>query len=221
MKKRLLLFFITTLFFQFAIAQGGLNDFSFNTNDNVVGDATGFNYNALTMAVQDDGKIIYGGVFTTYNGIPTRRIARLNQDGSLDTTFNIGSGFDITVSKILLQSDGKILVSGSFQTYNAETAPSIIRLNSDGSKDYTFNVGGGASLPIRSMALQPDGKIIVVGDFITFNGQACNRMTRLNPDGSIDPTFIVGEGCNGTIETVTLEAGGKILIGGNFTVCKN
>src|SRR6185295_14257980 len=94
----------------------------------------------------------------------------------------------------------------------------IGRLNSDGSVDPTFNPG--ANNTISTLALQPDGKIIVGGDFTSIGGggtgsTARNRIARLNPDGSLDPAF--DPGANGHISSIALQTDGRILIGGTFT----
>jgi hypothetical protein len=68
-------------------------------------------------------------------GISRSNIACLNADGSLDTSFNVGAGFDAAVYSIVLQADGKILVGGDFTSYNGITQNSITRLNADGSID--------------------------------------------------------------------------------------
>ena len=93
------------------------------------------------LAVQSNGKIIVGGGFTTYNGSAVNRIARLNTDGSLDTTFNAAStvGFNSSVNAVALQADGKIIAGGGFTTYRNSAANYIVRLNADGSLDTTFN----------------------------------------------------------------------------------
>ncbi|MFI5224848.1 MAG: delta-60 repeat domain-containing protein [Nitrospirales bacterium] len=70
------------------------------------------------MAIQGDEKIIIGGYFTSYNGTERNHIARLNADGTLDNTFNTGTGANEHVSTTAIQSDGKIIIGGSFTSYN-------------------------------------------------------------------------------------------------------
>jgi uncharacterized delta-60 repeat protein len=94
---------------------------------------TGFDEGVNVTKTQSDGKILVGGYFSWYNGTFAKRIIRLNTDGSVDTSFVYGSGFDATVWSIAIQSDDKILVAGEFMTYNGTSAKKIIRLNSDGS----------------------------------------------------------------------------------------
>ena len=168
------------------------------------------------VALQPDGKVLIGGSFASFNGTARNNIARLNADGSLDTSFNPGSGTDALVYKIVVQPDGKILVGGDFTTFNGESYNRIVRINTDGSTDNTFNIGTGSSGSVRDIALQPDGKIIVVGGISTFNGIPVARVVRLNTNGSVDTTFssnITG----GTMFSVALQADGKILIGGAYS----
>ena len=173
----------------------------------------GANNHVYATALLSDGKILIGGSFTTYNGVVVNRIARVNPDSSLDTTFRTGTGMGGSVRKILLQPDGKMLIGGSFTAYNGVTANRIVRLNADGTRDTTFT-GTGADNSVLGMALQPDGKIIISGLFTTYNGTAINRITRLNADGTLDTTFTVGTGADGEVFTVALQpdTGGKIFV---------
>jgi uncharacterized delta-60 repeat protein len=178
---------------------------------------TGFNNNVRITQQQSDGKILVAGQFTSYSGISANRIIRLNSGGTIDNTFNIGSGFDNTVMDIQVQSDGKILVGGFFTSYNGQSRNYLIRLNSDGSIDNTFNIGSGFDLFVFDIQLQPDGKILVGGDFSSYNGTSRLYIIRLNSDGSIDNTFVIGSGFSNSVENIRLQSDGKILVGGRFT----
>ncbi|MBA0883383.1 HYR domain-containing protein [Flavobacterium undicola] len=184
------------------------------------------NEDIKSIAIQSDGKIIVVGSFQSYKGAIENGIIRLNTDGSKDTTFNTGTGFDASLYAVALQADGKILVGGYFTKFQGANQNGLIRLNSDGSKDTSFNIGTGfiedkANFPsdatVRSITIQSDGKIIVGGDFIGFQGATENHLIRLNPDGSKDTTFNIGSGFNSTVYTVTLQTDGKILVGGDFS----
>ena len=114
-----------------SFAADGTPDTTFSTN---IG--SGFNSSVFGVAVQSDGKIVVGGDFTTINGTGSNKIARLNADGTPDTTFstNIGSGFNgggfnNGVFGVAFQSDGKIIVGGNFTTINGTTSNFIARLN--------------------------------------------------------------------------------------------
>ena len=180
---------------------------------------TGANNTVNAIAIQPDGKILIGGLFTSYNGTAINRIARLNADGSLDNTFTLGTGADNSVLSIALQTDGKILIGGTFLNYNGTAINRFARLNSNGTLDGTFTTGTGPSSTIERIVIQPaDGKILIGGAFITYNGTAnINRINRINTDGTLDGTF-TGTGANSTVNSIAIQpADGKILIGGAFT----
>ena len=137
--------------------------------------ATGRSHHPLNYvncsAVQADGKILIGGDFDSVAGQPRHGIARLNEDGSVESTatFNVGAGTNggsdgPSVRRIALQPDGKILIAGDFSIVDGQPRGNIARLNSDGTveSESTFNVGTGVeSNGLFSMAVQPDGRILV------------------------------------------------------------
>lgn len=147
--------------------------------------AAGINGVVNDIALQPDGKILIGGTFRTVRNQVVGGIARLNPDGSLDDTFGPGpgqNGFDQAVNAIALQPDGKILVGGFFGFHNGVSRNGIARLNPDGSLDLTFNPGSGANAEVNAISIQADGKIVIGGDFFSFNGVPRQRVARLNGD---------------------------------------
>ncbi len=216
MRKILFAFFLLTLSL-YSYAQDGANDPTFNTiDDGSFGNTNAANENIREIIVQPDGKIIIGGYFTAYNGTTITRIARLNTDGSIDNTFNPGSGFNGNIYSMVLQPDGGIIVGGNFTKFNGTSMNCIARLNADGSLDNTFNLGSGFNDAVESLSLQVDGKIIVGGDFTSFNGGLANYITRLNTDGTVDASFNSGSGFNTYVYSTTLQSDGKIIVGGVF-----
>lgn len=198
----------------FRLNESGTLDASFNTG-------IGFNKAVTCMALQPDGKILVGGNFFLYNGASVpQRLVRLNADGTLDGTFDAGTGFNGTVNDIALQADGKVVVAGFFSSVDGTSKVGIVRLNSDGSIDATFDVGTGltgAQPFAHGLALQADGKVLLGGQFVTYNGTAINRIARLNTDGSLDASFNAGTGCDQTIWAFAIQPDEKILIVGEFT----
>jgi uncharacterized delta-60 repeat protein len=149
----------------------------------------------FSVALQPDDKVLIAGYFTHVNGVSRNYIARLNVDGSLDTSFNVGSGADYHVYSLLVQPNGKILVGGAFTVFNQANRQGIVRLDADGSIDPDFNPRPGVSyFGIFDMCLQPDGKVVVAGSFVTVNGVNRRNIARLNEAGSLDPTFHPGTG---------------------------
>ena len=194
--------------------------------DNTFNIGTGFTGYVKTITLQPDGKILVGGSFSTYSGVTSNKIIRLNTGGTIDNTFTIGTGFTgSSIYSIELQPDGKILAGGSFTSYSGVTSNGIIRLNTGGTIDNTFNIGDGFNGDVFSIELQPDGKILVGGSFSTYSGVTSNCIVRLNTNGTIDnnTTFNVSGGFFGdpiigtNIYTITLQKNGKILVGGDFT----
>ena len=185
---------------------------------------TGFNSDVLSLAVQTDGKVVAGGNFGAYNGVTVGySIARLNTDGSLDTSFNsnVGTGFNNSVYSIGVQSTGSIVLGGDFSSFDNGFHNGVVRLNSDGTPDATFqtNVGQGAG-QVLTVTVQPDDKILVGGNFTTFNFNAIYYLIRLNSDGTPDTSFTtnMGSGFNNAVFPVALNADGSMIIGGYFTM---
>jgi uncharacterized delta-60 repeat protein len=178
------------------------------------------------VAVQPDGKIIMGGDFSSYNGdaVASDYVMRLNADGTRDTLFNAaGMGANNIVYAVAVQPDGKIVIGGEFTSYNDTVVSArLIRLNADGTRDATFNAGGsGANGVVFAVAVQPDGKIVIGGDFIRYNGDAAasDRVMRVNADGTADTTFNAGgTGANDFVRAVVVQPDGRIVIGGFFTL---
>jgi uncharacterized delta-60 repeat protein len=141
----------------------------------------------ICMALQSDGKILVGGSFTTWNGNTHNRIVRLNANGTIDSDFNPGTGFNNAVRAIAVESDGKILVGGSFTTFNGNTHTRIVRLNSDGSlasKGFS-TVGFVGTLgpnfsDVFTIVIQPDNKILIGGAFNRYDGESVGSIIRFN-----------------------------------------
>ena len=208
----------TTVNYIVRLNSDGTRDTTFTTNT-----GTAFDNAPTSIAIQSDGKILIGGSFTTFNGATVNRIVRLNTDGTRDTTFttNTGTAFDSFVLSIAVQSDGKIVIGGFFTTFNGVTVNSIVRLNSDGTRDTTFttNTGTGFNSFVFSVAVQSDGKLIIGGGFSTFNGVTVNYIVRLNSDGTRDTTFTTNTGTafSNSVFSVAVQSDGKIVIGGGFS----
>jgi len=178
----------------------------------------GANESIRSVALQPDGKILIAGMFSNYNGTSRGRIARIHADGSLDASFNPGSGANSTIESLVLQADGKVLIAGSFALYNGTARNRVARVNSDGTLDTSFDPGSGASALVNTLTLQPDGKVLIGGTFTSYNGTTQNRIARVNGDGSLDATFLSGTAANNWVYAFGLQADGKILVGGEFTL---
>ncbi len=185
------------------------------------------------IARQPDGKILIGGDFSSFNGTPANRVARLNSDGSLDTTFTAGSGPNGVVYALLLQPDGKIIIGGGFTGYAATPREYLARLNGNGSLDSGFTGPDFASTSgwrVKALTLQPDGKILVGGVFYFSGSPFRASLCRLSASGAIDATFTgVTQGAHlagstsdlRTVEDIVVQPDGGILVSGDFTAFNN
>jgi uncharacterized delta-60 repeat protein len=177
------------------------------------------------LAIQADGKILAGGYFSDYNETAVSNIARLNIDGTLDDTFNQGSGFNKPVKNVKYLANGKLIICGYFTQYNSVPVNYIVRLNEDGTIDpaftspYTLNPEPLHTAHISNVTVQPDGKYLVSGNL--YNVQFLNR---LNADGTLDATFNNEIVFGGTVSdysdlvtSLSTLHNGKILVTGTFT----
>ena len=214
--RQVTLFFITLVHISYLTAQVGVLDSTFSDDGMVVigfgrGDA-----NAYSSALQADGKVVIAGGMKSSPMTEAFAMARFNPDGAPDDSFGlhgrvvsvIGRHWDYA-SAIVIQPDSKIVLAGSALGYFYDLA--IARYNPDGTKDRTFGIGGATVIngpdveQLNGVALQPDGKIVAVG----------NAMMRVHPNGSMDSSF----GDNGFVmkgaSAVAIQPDGKIVVGGN------
>ena len=198
-------------------ADGG-RDAAFDTGGNLNG-----HVKAVVHAGDGSGDIIVGGDFTLYGAVTANRLARLNADGSLDTGFVTGSGFDAGVGTIALAGDGSgdIYVGGDFTSYDGASINRVVRLNADGSLDSGFIVGGGFDGEVHAIAPADDGSgdVYVGGDFSSYQGLNAMDLVRLNADGSLDSGFATGNGFVNGIRAIVPagDGSGGVYVGGNFT----
>lgn len=187
----------------------GILDTTFDSGAGALGQVNG-------VAVQPDGKVVIGGDFTWVLSQNRNRFARLNADGTLDASFNVGAGADSVVNDVELQPDGKILLGGSFTQIQGHTRNNLARLNADGTLDLAFNPGVDST--VLKIFLQPDGKMLIGGNFSEVNGVNRRSVARLHNDGSLDNTFQPAPGINGSVNTIAEHADGRVLIGGSFSL---
>jgi uncharacterized delta-60 repeat protein len=175
------------------------------------------------IVVQPDGKIIIAGAFANVGGggsgsTPRKYLARLNPDGTVDPGFNPGVNMNNSVYAVALQPDGKILVGGGFYAgLGGAVRYYFGRLNADGVADPGF--APGVDGPVQTIAIQGDGRILLGGLFTHAGGEfgdtERHRIARLDANGTVDMTF--NPGANNRVESIAVQADGKILVGGIFT----
>jgi uncharacterized delta-60 repeat protein len=187
---------------------------------NNIGTAT--NGDGLTaIAQQVNGKILIGGNFSEFNGLPYNNIISLNPDGTIDQNFVIGSGFNDEIRTIQLLSDGGIIIGGEFTEYNGTIANRIIRLTSSGSINSNFITLGADNFIVQGI-VQANDKIILGGVFGSFNGVEKFRLARINSGGALDNSFqfsLIPNTIDGINNFNLQSIGGeqKILMAGAFT----
>lgn len=192
-------------------------DGSIDNTFNVGTGAEGDQAQVLASAVQSDGKIVIGGIFTTYNGTSIRNFARLNSDGSIDQSFNTGTGPEYAVRAMHIQTDNKIVIGGTFYSYNGSSSPRLARINTDGTVDATFaQTGSGLNGEVYDIAIQSDGKIFATGHFTAYNGITAGRIVRLNSNGTLDHNFDY-TGAGAVIHSCELQSNQQPVVGGEFS----
>ncbi len=161
-----------------------------------------------------DGKVLVVGSFTMVNGVNRGRIARLNSDGSVDTSFNPPGGANNNVYDIDVLPDGKIVIGGEFTGVNFTNRSYVARLDADGTLDTSFNAS--TNSPVLAVKVESSGKVLIGGSFTVANGTSHSGYARLNADGSTDQTFRQGLGANGAVRDIVLQQDNRILLGGDF-----
>ena len=196
-----------------ARAQAGFVDPSFLNN------LSGPNSWIWTLALQPDGRLLVGGQFTSFNGVPGGEVVRLNADGSVDTNFTASvTAGDPTIHSVAVQPDGRVLIGGMFTGINGATRVRIARLNADGTLDSNFVASVNSSqsfITVSHLGLQTNSQIVIGGSFESADGAPHANIARLNSDGTLDT------GYNAAIDispnALVVQADGKVLIGGAFS----
>jgi uncharacterized delta-60 repeat protein len=221
-------------FYVIRLNSDGSFDSSFDGDGKTFTDFNTKNDLAFSLILQADGKIIVGGDATNSGGnFKDFALARYNPDGSLDTSFDsdgkvvtVGTNSDDHIFDVTLQTDGKIVAVGnSFTGINTDFA--VLRYNADGSPDTSFDGDGklitviGGYEGANSVAIQPDGKIVLTGDTIIGSYEDI-ALIRYNTDGSLDTSFDTDGKVTTAIGTqydlgteIFAQADGKLLVVGH------
>src|SRR6185436_12981787 len=169
-----------------------------------------------SIVFDQNGKLFIGGGFGSFNGVNRRGVARINADGTLDGTFNPGSGASDPVRALARAFNGQLIVAGEFTNFNGLPQPYIVRLNTNGVVDTNFSFSTGPNGPVLAMAIQNNGSILIGGQFTSVRGVPRNHIARLNADGTVDLSFDPGSGADDAVQAITIPSDGRILIGGSF-----
>ncbi len=189
------------------------------TDTQIISDANG---EVFDIAIQLDGQIIVVGSFDYFNGVPVRGIVRINSaDGTLDNSFNpIGITDALTPgnypAQVELQSNGKILIAGIFDTVNGSSRKNLVRLNADGTVDCSFDPGLSTDDDISSLTLDASGNIFIAGAFSSYDGTIRNGLAKVG--SSSPPTITITtqpsdfSACDGSTATFTAAGTGTTNI---------
>ncbi|MFZ4774944.1 MAG: delta-60 repeat domain-containing protein [Terrimicrobiaceae bacterium] len=186
------------------------------------GRGEGVNGKVLALVAQPDGKVIIGGAFSAVNGVPRQNLARLNPDGTLDAGFisQAVEGPNGPVAALLLFPDGSVLAGGDFTTAGNLVRSDLAKFKADGTADAQFgSLEGGVATngSVAALILQPDGSIVVGGNFTTFYGQPRRSIARLNADGSVAKASRELETMNGSVNALGVDSQGSVIAGGAFS----
>ncbi len=184
------------------------------------GAGEGVNGEVLAVVIQADGKIVIGGRFSAVNGIVRNNIARLNDDGTLDRSYAEQNGVNGQVNALAIQPSGDIVVGGTFTQAGRREIENLARFHASGEVDEAF---GGKTDPgingsVFALAVQPDGKIIVGGNFSAVSGQPRRGIAQLNADGTLDAPTTAENALSGTVRAIAVGSGASVVAGGGFTL---
>jgi uncharacterized delta-60 repeat protein len=193
--------------------------------DNTFSSGLDLDASVLSMCDQLDpetgisnGQLVVAGLFNSVDKTKTAKIARLNNDGSLDTTFK--PVIDTRVLTVVAQPDGKLIIGGSFTSVNGTPVKNIARLNKDGSLDPSFGASVTTNPPgspdptaVYILKLLPDGRIFVGGNFYSVNGTGRRYLARLLSDGTLDTNFDPGTAVINSVQCLAVQANNRLLVG--------
>jgi len=182
--------------------QSGSLDPTFNTG-------VGFNDAREVRCALDsqDRLVCVGRFFTSYSGSACNRIVRINPNGTLDTTFNTGTGLSVSTTlegTTIIQPDSKIIITGPITQYSGSAISGIVRINPNGTQDTTFNSGTGISPVTNGLTayIKPNGEILLIHSLfqtlLSYNGTPFKTVMLLDSSGSIVPGFNTGSGFTDT-----------------------
>jgi uncharacterized delta-60 repeat protein len=161
--------------------------------------------------IQVGGAALIGGSFANVGGTAAPNLARLNADGSFDSTYLANA--DGPVNAIAVLPGGSALVGGSFSNVQGHAQPHVARITMGGSLDTTFTAAINGT--VNAIAVQQNGQIVIGGTFSAAGGVNAPNLARLGPSGSPDASFLPS--VNGAVDAIVVQPNGQIVIAGEFT----
>ena len=196
----------------------GSRDASFSTGTGFASTDPGTVPGVRALVLQPDGNVLVGGAFQTYNGKPSAGLVRLQPDGALDTTLNLGTSFApvSSISSIWLENDGRIVAAGFFNDYNGIRRPRLARLSSAGTLDSGFGSAVGANSTIRFVLGVGNGEYVVLGPFTKYQDMDRTGLAYLDAAGILKEDFAPVFASRGRVEAVSSLANGALLVQGDI-----
>ncbi len=164
-----------------------------------------------------------------FDRVLMRQMVRMNMDGSLDQTFHYNAGTkqspnaaNGSINDAIQLPDGKLVLVGTFTTFNGVSRNRVVRINLDGSVDNSFNIGTGADDEITSITYNATtNKLLVGGIFKSFNGQPRTGVAMLDADGALTTSFTFPSLSGGIVSFAGQLNNGKIVVAGSFNLYRN
>ncbi len=180
----------------------------------------GVNGTVFAATAQPDGKIVIGGRFNSVNTKQRSNLARLDADGSLDATFlpKVTDGLNGSVFAVAIDSKGGILAGGLFSLAQETPRYNLVRYLPDGTLDKTFNAGNGPNGKVLAIAIQPDGSIVIGGEFSQVGTEQRRNLARFNADGTLAAALTGPDGTTGSVLSLAVLPDGNVVAGGTFQI---
>lgn len=177
---------------------------------------------SLNVAVAEPGNtIILAGYFNLLGDVPANGVVRLTPAGLVDQTFQSWPGTRGVILAACSLPDKRLILGGQFSVFNGQTRTSLVRLNSNGSLDTSFDpLIGGRDPTVHVIRMQQDGRILIGGRFKLVDGVDRSCVARLTQEGRLDHSFDPGDGAEDSFAVVydiAIQTDGKILVAGLFT----
>lgn len=183
---------------------------------------SGFDGEVDRILVQPDGRIVVAGAFSSYNGTPCNRVCRLLSNGSIDPSFNVGTGpaggANALVMDLVRFPSGQLLLGGDFTSFNGVARNNLVLLNTDGSVSGAFVApGAGPDAWVTTLAMAGANRVLLGGWFTDYGGTSAMGLVQVDLAGAVDATFNTTSGFAGHINDIVVQSDGKVIAVGDFT----
>lgn len=176
---------------------------------------TGANERIYSVVGSNKEGIYVGGSFCCFNDLIRPGMVRLTDNGTIDNSFSIGTGFDGSVWALIVLENGNVVAAGDFAHYDGHPSGGMVVLDPTGAMVQSFNLGTGFNGPVIALHSPGANNILVGGHFTEYNGQDANNLVLLDETGTQDINW-TSSGTNGPVYTLSSSPEGKLLVAGRF-----